>query len=289
MTDKIYTLTEVASQLGDATEDEVRVELEGIDNAAFVAKGRRIGTPRLGKELARNYGIFADWLPKATDDQRELLGFVATDWFRLAVWTGRQAEIRYDAMQTGTALGSAEKDARQADADKHLGQARRTRDRLRSALVHLAGGVPTWIARIDAAYATSTTPHPACDSLLALCDLADTMLADPSKGISKRRKHSTLKPALIQKYRTLAAAASTKAAEAAAVTPKAAVSQAEVDLWDGMAVSFFEQFVEAVEQAREEDPTIPTPTIIGLRSFFGRRSTKKSDAAEESASPADKP
>ncbi len=59
------------------------------------------------------------------------------------------------------------------------------------------------------------------------------------------------------------------------------VTQAEVDLWDGFAITFFEQFVEAAEAARAMDPRIPAPSIIGLRSWFRRTGRKK---AEESGS-----
>ena len=55
------------------------------------------------------------------------------------------------------------------------------------------------------------------------------------------------------------------------------VIQSEVDIWDGIAITFFEQFVDAVEDARRIDPAIPAPSIIGLRSWFGRNAKKPAD------------
>jgi uncharacterized membrane protein YgcG len=52
------------------------------------------------------------------------------------------------------------------------------------------------------------------------------------------------------------------------------VKQADVDLWDGLAIAFFEQLVAAADRAHEADPAVPAPTIIGLRSWF-RRSSRK--------------
>ena len=64
---------------------------------------------------------------------------------------------------------------------------------------------------------------------------------------------------------------------AAAVRAAASVSQVDVDLWDGFAITSFEQFVEAVEAARADDPRIPAPTILGLRSWFHRNGRRLKD------------
>jgi len=112
---------------------------------------------------------------------------------RIAAWTGRQAEIRHEANQKGKSLGRAEKVARTAQANELVAKASRVRNRLHTSLTHLAAGIATWEARVDAAYATSTSPYPACDSLLALCDVADAMLKDTSPGLVAHLKHNVLK------------------------------------------------------------------------------------------------
>jgi hypothetical protein len=280
-----YALADIVSRLGDATEAEARLELEGLGNDDFIAKGRRIGTPRLAKELARNYGILADWLSSAKSEQLDLLAFVGADWLRIAAWAARQSEIHYDANQKGASLGSAEKQIRQARAEELATEARRARDRVRTALLHLAAGTAAWVPRIEAAYATPGTQSPITDALLALCDVADAMLADTAPGLKKRRTRNRLDTNTVARYRDLAATAATAIREAAAVAPAAPVSQSQVDLWDGIAITFFEQLVDVVEQAREEDPTIPAPSIIGLRGWFRRSSRKNRDAAEAPAVP----
>jgi hypothetical protein len=40
----VYILSDIVKRLGEATEEEVRLEFEGLSNADFVAQGRRIGT-----------------------------------------------------------------------------------------------------------------------------------------------------------------------------------------------------------------------------------------------------
>jgi hypothetical protein len=100
------------------------------------------------------------------------------------------------------------------------------------------------------------------------------MLADKSAGMKARKERSKLDAAAIKKYRELAALSAGAVREAAAVAPVSPVTQPDVDLWDGIAITFFEQFVEVLEQAREEDPTIPAPSIIGLRGWFRRASRK---------------
>ncbi|MDI1448910.1 hypothetical protein [Polyangium sp. 6x1] len=280
----IYTLADIVSRLGDAAEPEARLELEGLRNDDFIAKGRRIGTPRLAKELARNYGALADWLPTAKAEQLDLLGFVSADWLRIAAWTARQSEIHYDANQKGASLGAAEKQIRQTRAEELGSEAKLARDRLRGALLHLAGGIPAWVTKIEAAYATPGTQSPLTDALVALCDVADAMLSDSSSGMLSRRARNRLTKVAVQTYRDLAATAAQALRDAASVAPTAPVSQSQVDLWDGIAITFFEQLVDALEQAREVDPTIPAPSIIGLRGWFRRASRKNRDDAEASTS-----
>lgn len=279
-TEPIYTLADIVSRLGDAAEPEARLELEGLRNDDFIAKGRRIGTPRLAKELARNYGALADWLPTAKAEQLDLLGFVSADWLRIAAWAARQSEVHYDANQKGASLGAAEKQIRQTRAEELGSQAKLARDRLRGTLLHLAGGIPAWVTKIEAAYATPGTQSPLTDALVALCDVADAMLSDSSPGMLSRRARNRLTKVSVQIHRDLAASAAQALRDAASVAPTTPVSQSQVDLWDGIAITFFEQLVDALEQAREVDPTIPAPSIIGLRGWFRRASRKNRGDAE---------
>lgn len=276
----MYTLSDIVQRLGTATEDEARLELEGFGNDHFIAKGRRIGTPRLVKELARNYGIMADWLATATDQQKECLGFVGADWLRIAAWAGREAEIRHDAMTKGESLAAATKQVRSSTADELMGQVKNARERLYTGLVNVAAGIPAWKARVDGAYATPDTQVPMTDALDAMCVVAEKMLAEPTDGMKIRLARNKLNANSIQKLRDLAAAARVAKREADAVAPAPTVTQSDVDTWDGIALLFFEQFVDAVEDARRVDPAIPAPSIIGLRSLFGRtRKGGKGEAA----------
>lgn len=286
-TEPVYTLSGIVSRLGNATESEARVELEGLRNDDFIAKGRRVGTPRLAKELARNYGLLADWLQTAKPEQLDLLGFVSADWLRIAAWAAHQSELHYDANQKGASLGAAEKQVRQTRAEELGVEAKHARDRLRGALLHLAGGIPAWVTKIEAAYATPGTQSPITDALVALCDVASAMLADSSPGMLSRRARNRLTHASVQTYRDLAATAAQSIRDAASVAATSPVSQSQVDLWDGIAITFFEQLVDALEQARETDPTIPAPSIIGLRGWFRRVSRKNRGDAETSTSEAE--
>jgi hypothetical protein len=83
--------------------------------------------------------------------------------------------------------------------------------------------------------------------------------------------------------RDLAITARAAKRAADAVAPAPVVRQSEVDTWDGLAISFFEQYVDAVEDARRVDPAIPGASIIGLRSWFGRTSRKNEKGDEAGA------
>jgi hypothetical protein len=264
----------------------VRLELEGLGNEQFIAKGRRIGTPRLVKELARNYGILVDWLSTATDDQKENLGFVGTDWLRIAAYAGHQAEIRHDALMKGESLAAATKHVRSSTSDDLMNQVKNTRERFYTSLLNVTGGIPTWKARVESAYATPDTQVPMTDALDALCVVAEKMLAEPTDGMKIRLARNKVTADAITNLRSLATSARDAKREADAVAPAPAVTQSDVDVWDGIAISFFEQFVDAVEDGHRVDPAIPAPSIIGLRSWFGRTSRKNDKADEPGATDA---
>lgn len=276
--DTIYTLSDIVQRLGTANEDEVRMELEGFTNDDFIAKGRRIGTPRLVKELARNYGIMVDWLGTATPQQKDLLGFVGTDWLRIASYAGHQADIRHEALNKSESLASAAKHVRSSKADESMSAVKHTRERVYTILQNVAAGIATWKTNVDSAYSTPDTQVPMTDALEALCRVAEKMLVNPTDGMKIRLARNKVTPSAIQTWRDLAQSARLAQREAEAVPAAPSVTQGDVDVWDGMAISFFEQFVDAVEDARRIDPAIPAPSIIGLRSWFKRTPRK---AAQE--------
>ncbi len=123
-------------------------------------------------------------------------------------------------------------------------------------------------------YATPDTLVPMTDAIDALCTIAEKMLAEPTPGMTIRLARNKITTGSIQKWRELAEAARIAKREADAVAPAPPVTQADIDVWDGIAITLFEQFVDAVEDARRLDPAIPAPSIIGLRNWFGRRSNK---------------
>ncbi len=270
----VYILSDIVQRLGPATDAETRLEVEGYTNEDFIAKGRRIGTPRLAKEIARNYGVMVDWLNTATAQQKEVLGFVGLDWLRIAAHAGRQAEIRHDNLGRGESEKAATKHVRVAKADEAMHLVKSTRERLYTALLNVAGGLAVWKARVEAAYATPDTQVPMTDAVDALCTIAEKMLAEPTAGMTIRLARNNITAQSISKWRELADSARVAKREADAVAPAPPVTQADIDVWDGIAITLFEQFVDAVEDARRLDPAIPAPSIIGLRNWFGRRSHK---------------
>jgi hypothetical protein len=171
----------------------VHAQLEGFSDADFIAKGRRFAAPPLAESLGYDYGRFADWFPAATLEQLDLLGFVEKDWLRIAVWSGRQWETRDEALALGPPDGDSSHGWRRAAAAEVLRiQGRRARDRLRTALEHLAGGQPAWRTRIQQAYARSNTAEPVADALVALANVADAMLPRALRGAQMRTILSVL-------------------------------------------------------------------------------------------------
>lgn len=276
-----HTLSELVARLGWASEDEVRLQLEGFTDVDFIAKGRRMGSPQLAEVISRDYGRFADWLPSASLAQLDLLGFVEQDWLRVAVWAARQWETRAQALAPAQQpADTSEVSRRVAEAEALRVQGRKARDRLRSALAHLAGGIPTWTARIDQAYAKSLTTEPVADALVALSNVADAMLSDGSPGMVARRVNSQFIAMCAFNCRVLADQVTETGKRASAMLPLP-VPQSEADRWGGIAITFYEQFLDAVEDAHEEDPSIPAPAGIGLRGWL-RRASRHGGAAADS-------
>jgi hypothetical protein len=174
-------------------------------------------------------------------------------------------------------LASATKQVRSSKADELMSTVKHSRERLYTILQNVAGGIATWKAHIDGAYSTPDTQVPMTDALEALCRVAEKMLAEPTDGMKTRLARNKVTTSAIQSWRDMAQSARQAQREADAVATAPSVTQAEVDTWDGIAISFFEQFVDAVEDARRIDPAIPAPSIIGLRNWFGRSSRKAAD------------
>ena len=124
-----YTLADVVKRLGEATKEEARLEIEGLSDAELTTKGSRVATPRLAKELARNYGAFAAFLPRATKKQLDLLGFVSADWLRIAAWAAHQAELHHEALQRSARSGATDKLVRVTLAETLGAEAKHARGR----------------------------------------------------------------------------------------------------------------------------------------------------------------
>lgn len=283
----LYTLSELSTRLGKATEDEVHVYVEGRSKAALIQEGARVGTSRIDTDCARLYGQAADFFDHATPAQRAHVVGVTPKMLRAAVTAAEKGSALAAKRESASNKANADKGARTGDAVSVRASCMLRRKVLKSGLRAVAGGQESLLSAIDLAHGTADTNKNLADALDALVGVGRRMLRGPAGALKERLHESGLTKALLDETVTLAESLRGAGEAADAVTSKGTVSQAEVDYWDGINLMLLGTFLEVFETAHEVDPTIPRLFPIALRSYYSpsRKKPKKGEGPEPGGTP----
>jgi len=283
----LYTLPELLRRLGKATEDEILVYVEGRSKAALIQEGARVGTSRIDTDCARLYGQVADFFDHASPVHRAHVVGVTPKMLRAAVTAAEKGSELAEKRASSTSKANADKDARATEAVSARESAMLRRKVLRSGLRALAAGQESWLTAIETATGTADSSKKLADSLDALVGVGRRMMRRPTGALKERLHESGLSAALLDETVTLAEKLRGAGEAADAVGSKGAVSQADVDYWDGINLMLLGTFIEVFETAHEVDPTIPRLSPIALRSYFSpsRKKSKKDEGAEPGVTP----
>ena len=261
------------------TTEQVVVYID-VPQEQLVLTGQQVRTERIDVDTARLYGTAYDFFQTASPEQRAAIPGVTPQRLRVSIWAAAQGQAKNRAVLAAQVRGAAAQDLRATDAKQVKEKARGVRDVLYATLFALAAGHKLRVDELRAACARSEKPTELAGALTALADLLDRYQGDPDPKIIARRAEMHLDGALAQQARALAEQVLVRAS--AEKAPRAATSNADVDLWDGINLHLLDQLVTMFEAGHALNPTIPRLLPLSLRSWFGTYKSVKPKSAEPS-------
>lgn len=229
-------------------------------------------------------GIAADFYPSATPEQRRLLLGFSSAQLSVTVHAG---------VKLGTLLGvrgstvddrEASLAADTATAAKHYKEGMDERDRLGTAIETAVDGDPTLETRLNSARNRVSDHETLNTSLLALVKLGRGLLDDKSSLAGQQLAEGGLTESELEAATALAAKVASSGANVAGARKQGNVSQADLDLQDGVCLTYLERMMKVWNGAHDRDPSIPQLLPIATRSIFAP--TRRRAAAPVVATPA---
>ena len=286
MPESTHTLSDLAQQLGPATDADLRNHFQGIDDGVPIALGKKVATSRIVTDAPYIIGSALVFLESASDDQKDWLAGVTTDTLRLAVGATWQANELYRARKEAIKTSRNKLAEQTAMSSQVLDTAMARRTVLHGILTKIACGTEPYASRITSAYSKSEEPLEVCNALDALVDLGRELIKDKDPGVVTRRKTTRLSAAWLDAAVAVSAKLREAGERANAVRTTPDVAQGEVDLHDGWALMLLNDIVDAFDDANAADATIPRIQVYSLRNVLRPASGKKTKS-EPTAPPTD--
>jgi hypothetical protein len=284
-----YNLEALEAELGAAAEPEIWDYVAGYERKALVEMGVQVASSRILTDCRRDYGRAASFLQRATPEQLHLLSEGITHLLRVGVSAARRCQSIERELTSGKAA-SAAKQLEARNAFKTLlerGRAERQLVRVRVRMV--IAGDAVLLTALDEAHGTAATAGELALSLRNLVKLCRRLSRSKDPGVVNRLAGAGLTADRLAETEVMAAQVERAGAEAASVQTAPSVSQADLDLWDGINLVLYGLIKDFFEAARAIDPAIERLAPMALRGYFGRsRRRRKPDAdagASDSAGP----
>jgi hypothetical protein len=245
--------------------------------AELIERGSHIRSEKIRTDLVRLYGITAEFLPKATAAQRKLLLGFSDAFFRVAVHAGAHlgALIERRTATAGVREQAIASGASTAAQSYTEGMAER--DRLVTALEGLVDYDATLETRLDAARGRVTDATTLAASLLALVKLIRELLKQKTTVVAQQLHEGGVTAEELKGSEAIAAKVKESDAQASGARAQGEVSQADLDLQDGICLTYLERLMRTFNRAHEQDPSIPQLLPIATRRMFAA-SRKKAAA-----------
>ena len=278
---KAYTLPGLCKRTAAGpkiTAEQVMVYVDASPEQ-LVALGKEVRTERIDLDSARLYGTAYDFFLAATAEQRAALPGLTKQRLRVSIWAAAQGQAKNRAMIAAEERNAAEQSYRTTDAKQVKEKARGVRDVLHGVLFALAAGQKLRVEELRDACRRSEKPQDLAASLVDLAGLLDRYQSDPDPKLAVRRAEMQLDGSLAQQARALAEQVVVRGS--AEKAPRAATSNADVDLWDGINLHLLDQMVTFFDAGHSLVPTVPRLQPLALRGWFGTY-VKKSKPTEPS-------
>lgn len=286
-------LADLVARLGPATEKEAMGLCAAVPRDALIARGAQVATPRVAADALRVLGRAAVFFQGAPADLVATVR-LSPNVVRIGAWSAREAERRDEAARAHDADKRAGRRATASVAASAEKSAAGLAEQLSTTLLQVAGGDAHAAERIRRASQPAAEGHQETSRgrvLAALVDEGRGLLASDDAGVAARRALFQLDAAYLD--RCAAAAAQAREAARAAAAPAVALgrSHADVDLWDGVALTVLDAVVAAFAKANALDARVPKLAYVALRARTGRKrkGAAKGDAKKDDAAKKDEP
>ena len=280
----VYILDDLAKSHGPATEDEV-FALVDRDRPSLVADGAKVGTPRISTDSARIYGRASDFFASATPVQKSALRGFSADLTRIAIWAALRGQELYEQRRRADSAGASRQEQRQEDGRALRQQAVARREQLATLLRLAAGGNEQHEADIARAYGRIATPEELAQALDELVKLGQKYLGSGNPALKRRSAIAGLDAAYLTEAAALAKSARDRLKVATASREAPVVSQADIDLWDGVNLYLLERIIDLFEVGNQLEPTVPRLLPVSLRYWFKPAAKKAATPEPESPPP----
>ena len=251
--------------------------------AALIERGSHIRSEKILTDMVRLGGIAAEFYPKATAAQRRLLLGFSSALLSVTVHSG--VKLGEMLERRGATVGDREANlaADAATAATTYREGMEERDRLATALETAVDGDDTLETRLDSARSRVTDHATLTTSLLALVKLGRDLLLDKTSRAGRQLADGGLTVTELDEARALADRVKATGASVTGARTQGTVSQADLDLQDGICLAYLERTMKIWNGAHERDPSIPQLLPIATRRLFSPTRKKAADPAEKAA------
>lgn len=253
------------------TQEEAERYAVEIPNADLMERGSQIRSEKILTDLVRFGGILGEFWPKASAAQkRHLLGF-SEPLLKVFVHSGKKLADMVAHFDANTDDREVSRAAAIAVADQAYKEGMDERERLVTALEGVAHLEPGLEERITKAAGRVTDFHSLAQSLTALAKVAKDIRQNAFSKAAKQLEDGGLDSTQILAFEEAAAKVKSTGALASGARTKGLVTQADLDLQDGICLSLMERVMKVYNRAHERDPSIPKLTPIATRRMFPGR------------------
>jgi hypothetical protein len=251
--------------------------------AALIERGTHIRSEKIRTDMVRLGGIAAEFYPTATPAQRRLLLGFSSSLLSVTVHAG--VKLGGLLERRGSTVGDREANlaADTATAETVYREGMEERDRLATALETAVEGDATLETRVDSARDRVEDHRSLNTSLLALVKLGRELLDDKASHVGQQLADGGLTAAELDEARALADRVKATGASVTGARTQGSVSQADLDLQDGVCLAYLERMMKIWNGAHERDPSIPQLQPIATRRLFAPARKKAADPAEKAA------
>lgn len=274
-------IRDLVAQLGEGSDDEFHQHFADADVGALIEWGADVATPRIEKDGARIIVGALTFIENASEEQLDDLGNVTKESLRLTAWAVHRGSETYALRQRQLSEAAGAVAEREALAKADLGAAVGWRDVLAGVLRKVAGKAEPYATRIEEAYSRGEDAATLADTLEKLDGIGQDLIKDRSPAIKHRRSTTRLSAAWLARGQKHLEAARSAASESNAVRAAAAVTQADVDLLDGYALTLLDEVVGSFARAHRANPTIPELQLYSLKPVLRPSRKKASEPAPD--------